>query len=115
MRHEPVYTDVVTRVRGRFIAQTLGVGDQVLVGDPKPNSLYVLSNDNRSQCQMRNCEADRADISRRGQWEEIERITPSPRAIGLILDKLDLAQLIPRDIRKKLIAPNSGVIVYRIR
>lgn len=113
-RHEPVYTDALTRYRGRFLAQTLGVGDQIMVGNPKPGSLYVLSRENRTQCRLRNCDADRANLNEIGHWKEIERIVPQPRVIGKLLDSLKLTQLIPGDIRRKLVEPNPGVVVYRV-
>ncbi|HEY3911019.1 MAG TPA: hypothetical protein VGM07_14155 [Stellaceae bacterium] len=112
--HEPVYTDPITRRRGRFLAQVAGVADDIIAAKPKPGSLYVLAPDNLARCYDPDCAAYLAQpISTRGM-KKIEQITPPPRAIGALLDKLKLTQLIPKQIRRKLIQPNSGVTVYRV-
>jgi 4-amino-4-deoxy-L-arabinose transferase-like glycosyltransferase len=114
-RHEPVITDAATRRRGRFVAQIMGVGDRIIAGRPKSGFLYVLAPDDLAQCHDVSCGYDPADFSDIHDWTEIARIVPPPRAIGAVLDRLGLTSMIPDQIRKKLIQPNSGVVVYRVR
>lgn len=112
--HEPVYTDPITKRRGRFVAQVSGVASDIIAARPKPGSLYVLAPDNLARCVDPDCAPYLAHpISTRGMTK-IEQITPPPRAIGALLDKLKLTRLIPQQIRRKLIQPNSGVTVYRV-
>jgi hypothetical protein len=112
---ETVYTDPVTLRRGRFIAQIDGVADRIAAGAPHRGALYVFSSDNMPPCRKEHCGITAADILAVKRGQEIAQIVPPPRAIGRMLDALRLTPLIPPQIRKKLIRPNSGVIVYRSR
>lgn len=112
--HEPVYTDSLTRRRGRFIAQNSGIAHYIIAAKPPPGSRYVLAIDNLSRCRDANCEADRAVLTDIPHWKEIKRIVPAPRAVAILLESLNVRQLIPGDIYKKLVRPNSGVVVYRV-
>ncbi len=111
--HEPVYTDTLTARHGRFTAQVAGVAEQIIADTPRPGSLYLLAPDNVSRCRDTGCAVppDAADVK---DWEEVAEFVPPPRAIGALLDRIGLTPRIPEQIRKKLIQPNSGVVVYRV-
>ena len=112
--HDPVYTNTATKLRGRFVAQIDGVADKIRIGKPTPGSLYVLAPDDLKRCDYGGCDADRAVLSGFNHWKEIERIVPRPRAIGSLLDMIGVTHLIPPEFRKKIVQPNSGVVIYRV-
>ena len=90
------------------------MADDIIAAKPRPGSLYVLAPDNLARCYDVACAAYLVHpISTRGMTK-IKKIVPPPRAIGSLLDRLNLTRLIPRQIRRKLIQPNSGVTVYRV-
>jgi 4-amino-4-deoxy-L-arabinose transferase-like glycosyltransferase len=112
--NEPIYTDARTKRLGRFIAQNRGVGDRIIVGPPTKGALYALAPDNLAECHQASCGFDPGAFVDKDRWTERARYVPPPRAIGAVLDRLGLTPLIPAQIRKKLVEPNSGVTIYRV-
>lgn len=110
-----VYTDAVTRRRGRFIAQLRGVTGRIRDGHPAVGTLYVLVPENLSRCESEHCSSYVPDRSTILRWRAVAQTAPSPPILGRALENSGLARIIPDQIFRKIARPGSDVFVYQVR
>lgn len=100
--------------RGDLLLQFAGLENRVAAGPPRSGDLFVFSPRNLELCRVQGgCRSD--GYKPEPDWQKIDAVAGSPRAIGIVLRELHMAQLLPRQIMEKIETPSPGIVVYKVR
>lgn len=112
----PVYMEPETAWRARALLNERGALDRQADGPPTAGSLVAIRAGVVEAClRERSCPLRAAMLPFQPGpgWSEVARYDPPRRLLGMLLQELGMARMLPADILRKIEQPGDALIVYR--
>lgn len=99
--------------RSDLLLRFAGLDNHIKAGLPHPGDIFVYSPRNLELC--KNAGLCKTKLYQpQANWQKIDAVKGSPRAIGALLRSIGLARLIPAQIMEKIESPTPGIVIYHI-
>lgn len=109
---EPIYTDPQTSERARFLLEISGLRNRVIPEPAPPGALFLAVPENNARGRYNQFQWNPTTFSP-GIWQEVDKLSPERKGIGLVLEALGLQHFFPPHLWKKLNNPNPPVTLFR--
>jgi len=109
---EPIYTDPQTSERARFLLEVSGLRNRVIPEPAPPGALFLAVPENNSRGRYNQYQWDPTTYSP-GLWQEVDKLSPERKEIGLALEAIGLQHAFPPHVWRKLDHPNPPITLFR--
>lgn len=114
---QPVHTDIETYERATDFFRIAGVSRQTVSSAPAAaGDLMFYSAVRVEQCAgQKRCKDQVAAFRPQPNWVETGKLLGPEKPVGQLLKALHIAQLLPPDIARRILAPSYEVTLYQVR
>ena len=104
---EPIYVQPVTMSSARFFIELADNPPELRAGPPPPGGHFLYVSDSTLEV------SERSDFTPGADWQEVWRNPDDERWAGQILRLTGLQSVLPESLFRKLLLPDSQVVLYR--
>jgi 4-amino-4-deoxy-L-arabinose transferase-like glycosyltransferase len=114
---QPVHTDIETFERAKEFFRIAGVSSQTVSSEPAAaGDLVFYSAVRVEQCAgQKRCRDAVAAFRPQPNWVKAETLAGPEKPVGQLLKALHIAQRLPPDIGRRILAPSYEVTLYQVR